>query len=100
MHAAVNGTKAMLHSAAKAGPQLESLVLLSSIVAVLNNKPAPYTLTESDWNDWAEGLVAAKGKEAGGPAIYFASKTAAERAFWAFRGEKKPGFNMTALNPV
>lgn len=100
MHAAVNGTKAMLNSARKAGPKLETLVLLSSIVSIMNGAPAPYTLTEKDWNNWAEPMVAEKGKDAGGPVIYMASKAAAEKAFWAFKEQEKPRFAMVALCPV
>jgi nucleoside-diphosphate-sugar epimerase len=100
IHAAVNGTKAILDSALKAGPELKNFVLLSSIVSVMNGKPAPYTLTEKDWNNWAEAKVAELGKNTPGPIIYSASKVAAEKAFWKFREERNPKFAMTALNPV
>jgi nucleoside-diphosphate-sugar epimerase len=100
IHAAVNGTKSILNSALQAGPQLTSFVLLSSVVAIMNGKPAPYTLTESDWNDWAEAKVAELGTNTPGPIIYSASKVAAEKAFWKVRKEKKPAFAMVALNPV
>jgi len=66
----------------------------------MNGKPAPYTLTEKDWNNWAEAKVAELGKDSDGAAIYLASKTAAEKAFWAFREEKKPEFSMVSLCPV
>lgn len=48
----------------------------------------------------AEATVAELGRNAPGAVIYAASKTAAEKAFWAFRDERKPSFAMTALNPV
>ncbi|KAJ4291166.1 hypothetical protein N0V90_010364 [Kalmusia sp. IMI 367209] len=100
IHAAVNGTKSILNSALQAGPQLKTFVYLSSIAAVMSATPAPYTFTEKDWNDWAEAKVAELGKETPGPVIYSASKVAAEKAFWAFRGDQKPSFTQTALNPV
>lgn len=100
IHAAVNGTKSILASALKAGPQLKSFILLSSIVAIRTLTPAPYAFTEKDWNDWAEAKVAELGKNAPGPVIYSASKTASEKAFWAVRNSNKPSFTMTAINPV
>lgn len=98
--AAVDGTRTILKSALNAGPQLKAVVYLSSLVAVITQDPAPYTLTEKDWNQWAEPTVAAMGKETPGNVIYMASKTAAEKAFWKFRDENKPSFTQTAVNPV
>jgi nucleoside-diphosphate-sugar epimerase len=72
---------------------------MSSLAAMLNSHPAPYTLTENDWNDFAENMCEEKGTETPGPIIYLASKTAAEKAFWKFRDEKKPSFSMSAINP-
>jgi nucleoside-diphosphate-sugar epimerase len=98
--AAVDGTRIVLESALTAGPQLKTVVYLSSVVAVMTQDPAPYTLTEKDWNEWAEPTVAAMGKETPGSVIYMASKAAAEKAFWKFRDEKKPSFTQTTVNPV
>ncbi|KAF2685775.1 NAD(P)-binding protein [Lentithecium fluviatile CBS 122367] len=100
IHAALDGTKSILNSALKTGPQLRSFVLLSSIAAIMNSKPAPYTLTESDWNDFAEAKVAELGTNTPGPVIYAASKVAAEKAFWKFREDENPNFAMVALCPV
>lgn len=47
---AVQGTKTMLESALKAGPQLKSFVLLSSMAAIRNSTPPPYPFSEKDWN--------------------------------------------------
>ncbi|KAJ4348196.1 uncharacterized protein N0V89_009568 [Didymosphaeria variabile] len=98
--AAVDGTKTLLNSAVKAGPQVKTFVYLSSIVAIMTADPAPYTFTEKDWNNWAEPTVAEMGKGTPGPVIYSASKAAAEKAFWKFRDDIKPSFTQTALNPV
>lgn len=66
----------------------------------MNMHEPPPTFTEKDWNDYAEKTCEAKGTETPGAVIHSASKVAAERAFWQFRDEKKPGFTMTAVNPV
>lgn len=100
LHAAVNGTKTVLTSANRnAGPQLKSFVLTSSMAAILNNYPEPYTYTEEDWNLAAPAAVARLGKDTPGRDIYGASKTAAERAMWQFRDEQKPSFDLAAINP-
>ncbi len=99
IRAAVEGTTAVLESAARSA-SVRSVVLMSSIVAVLTAPTdEPRVLTEADWNDWAEGIAAARGSDTPGPVIYSASKAAAEKAFWRFRDERKPAFTMTAINP-
>lgn len=101
LHAAVQGTKTILESAiAHAGPQLKTVIVMSSIASVKNANPAPYTFTEKDWNDYAEKMCEEKGTDTPGPVIYSASKVAAEKAFWAFQKERKPAFTMTSINPV
>ncbi|KAF2827728.1 putative NAD dependent epimerase/dehydratase [Ophiobolus disseminans] len=101
LHAAVKGTKTILNSALlKAGPQLKTVVVMSSIASVKNMHDAPYTFTEKDWNDFAEHLCEEQGTETPGPVIYSASKAAGEKAFWQFREQKKPEFTMTSINPV
>jgi nucleoside-diphosphate-sugar epimerase len=99
IHTAVTGTTSILASALKAGPQLKSVVVISSIAAVASPREPPHTYTEEDWNTFSEGEVERLGKQTPGGQIYRASKTAAERAFWKFREEKKPSFSMTAINP-
>jgi nucleoside-diphosphate-sugar epimerase len=101
LHAAIIGTQTILESAlAHAGPQLKSIVVMSSIAAIRSSQTPPYTFTEKDWNDVAEKMCAEKGTETPGPMIYAASKVAAEKAFWNFKKEKKPGFAMASVNPV
>ncbi len=101
IRSAVQGTLSILESAAKE-LSIRQFVLLSSIAAIKKRgtEGAPLRLTEADWNDFAEEVVAAEGKNAPGPAIYAASKTAGEKAFWKFRDEHKPAFSMTAVNPA
>jgi len=100
LRAAVHGTTSILNSALKAGPQLKTVVLMSSIAAVTGGKEIPYTYTENDWNTWAVPEVDRLGKETPGPIVYMATKAAGENAFWKFRDEKKPSFTMSAVNPV
>lgn len=100
LHGAINGTKSILESALKAGPQLKSVVLMSSIAAVLSNKEPPYTYTEKDWNEVSEGLVQQLGKAAPSPQIYVASKIAAEKTFWKFKKENDLAAAFVAVNPV
>jgi nucleoside-diphosphate-sugar epimerase len=97
---AVNGTVTVLQSALeKAGSQLKAFILTSSIAAVRSPYDPPHIYTEEEWNTWAEATVAEKGKDTPGPAIYSASKTASERAFWDFGKSKHPPFTLTAINP-
>lgn len=72
---------------------------MSSIVSILSSHPAPYTVTEKDWNDYAEAMCEEKGTDTPGPVIYMASKTAGEKAFWKWKDENKAGFSMAAINP-
>ncbi|KAH8586406.1 putative NAD dependent epimerase/dehydratase [Bisporella sp. PMI_857] len=98
---AIEGTQSVLNSGyAYGSPTLKSVVLTSSIGAILGKHAAPYTYTENDWNDVSEALVAELGKSTPSAQIYLASKTAGEKAFWKFRDEKKPAWTMTAVNPV
>lgn len=99
---AVQGTTSILDSALKFGStSLKSIVYMSSMAAIYSSlNGLSYTYTEKDWNNESENEVARLGPEAGGLQIYRASKTAAEKAFWAFREKHKPNFTMTAINPV
>ncbi|RYP56752.1 hypothetical protein DL771_011620 [Monosporascus sp. 5C6A] len=94
---AVSSTIAVLHSAEKAGPQLQSVVYMSSCAAIFNTPPEVKVHTERDWNTTSEALVDRLGSEAGALVGYAASKTAAEKAFWKFRDERKPGFALAAV---
>jgi nucleoside-diphosphate-sugar epimerase len=82
-----------MEAALKAGPQLESLVVTSSVAAVSNSPlPPGYVLTESDF---ATVNLDRANKERGGDVktppgvLYSASKAAAERVVWKFKEEQK-----------
>lgn len=106
LHGAIVGTQTLLDSALSHGKDLKSVVLMSSIVAIINpNAPpapgsVPHVLNEADWNTTSEEAVAKLGGNAASIDIYAASKTAAEKTFWKFRDEKNPGFTMSAVNPA
>ncbi|KAI2462780.1 NAD(P)-binding protein [Annulohypoxylon bovei var. microspora] len=93
----VSGTTGILESALKAGPQLKSVVLMSSAAAIFDVPTEPGIYSEKDWNTTSEPVVAQLGPEAGGLHAYCACKTIGERAFWEFRDDRKPAFSMTAL---
>ncbi|KAH7374641.1 hypothetical protein B0T11DRAFT_2248 [Plectosphaerella cucumerina] len=97
---ATTATWGILESAAKE-PSVKSVVLMSSIAAVVDStRQGPHVFTEVDWNLKSLELVKMLGDKSPGPLIYAASKTAAEKSFWDFKDEKKPGFAMTSVNPV
>jgi nucleoside-diphosphate-sugar epimerase len=99
INTAVHGTTSILKSALRAGPQLKSVVYISSIAAVAQPHDPPYTYTEHDWNTWAPEEADRLGKDTPGRIIYVASKAKAEMAFWKFKEDNKPKFAMTAVNP-
>jgi nucleoside-diphosphate-sugar epimerase len=89
---AVKGSETLLTSALKAGPQLTSVVVTSSVAAVINPKEGEYTFTEADFasvsldratEELEEGIKTPTW------VLYGASKTAAERAVWKFKDEHK-----------
>lgn len=82
LHAAITGAIEILGSAMKE-ESIKSVVLMSSIAAVIPElSDQDTTLTEKDWNNWAEPMVAKMVNDTPSGAIYAASKAAAERAFW------------------
>jgi nucleoside-diphosphate-sugar epimerase len=89
---AVRGTETILDSALRAGPQLTSVVITSSTIAVVNPVEGEYTFTEKDYATFALEKTL-KDKEAGEKTpsgiLYGASKTASDRAVWKFRDEHK-----------
>ncbi|KAF2098239.1 NAD(P)-binding protein [Rhizodiscina lignyota] len=100
MKGATVGTSVILQSAYKhAGPQLRVVVQMSSIAAIRSDENPPYTLTEANWNEVSEDVVANMGVESGAGHIYRASKTASEKVFWSFRDRVKPNWSMAAVNP-
>jgi nucleoside-diphosphate-sugar epimerase len=85
---AVRGAETILASALKAGSQLTSIVITSSLIAVVDPVEGEYVVTEKDYATFSLEK-ALKDKEVGvsTPAgvLYGASKTASDRAVWKFR---------------
>lgn len=95
---AIGGTNTLLTSALEqAGPQLEAVIVTSSVAALLNrDAPEGHVTTEADENtkaiDKAKNLDAdGIPEEQRGGILYSASKVAALRAVWEFRDTHKVG---------
>jgi len=98
---AVRGTTSILNSALKHGNNVKRFVLTSSVVAIREPTTVPRVLTESDWNNADVEAVKTKGSAAGPIAVYFASKSLAEKAAWGFVDAHKSeiSWDLVALNP-
>lgn len=88
----MRGTETILKAAFKAGPQLSSVVVTSSVAAV-TNYPAEtgYVFTEKDFAHVALDVATknkAEGVKTPEAILYSASKTAAERTVWKFKNEQ------------
>ncbi|WRT68379.1 uncharacterized protein IL334_005355 [Kwoniella shivajii] len=97
---AIKGTVGVLESLKKNNPDVQRVVVTSSVASVMNsNIKPPHTFTEKDWNDVSPKECEEQGKNASGQAKYRASKALAERAFWKFFDDNKPSFDGVAINP-
>ncbi|KFZ19518.1 hypothetical protein V501_00629 [Pseudogymnoascus sp. VKM F-4519 (FW-2642)] len=100
---AMRGTETVLKAASKAGPQLSSVVVTSSVAAVTNYPvKAGYIFTEKDFAHVALDIATenkAEGIKTPAGILYSASKTAAERTVWKYREEHKPPFAISTVNP-
>jgi dihydroflavonol-4-reductase len=85
---AVNGTLGVLAACLQA-PDVQRVVLTSSMAAVTDEPDEGRVLTEADWNE--------KSTLQRNP--YYLSKTLAERAAWAFMARERPAFDLVAMNP-
>jgi len=102
---AVAGTVTLLNSALEhAGPQLEAVVVTSSVATIVDPKPDPgYIFTEADFASNALKVSEAnkaEGKDTSGEVLYLASKQAAEKAVWTFKDEKRPHFAISTVHPT
>ena len=97
---AVEGTKDILQTAHKYGPNIKKFVYTSSISAAVNldSPPENQILTEESWNPI---LNDPKELDKSWSDAYYASKTYAERAVWEFKETIKPQFSIsTFLFPI
>ncbi|RSH88686.1 methylglyoxal reductase (NADPH-dependent) gre2 [Saitozyma podzolica] len=98
---AVKGTTGVLKSIQKHNPNVQRVVITSSVAAVMStdSKPAPYIYTEKDWNEDSIPHVEKNGLESNGGESYRASKTLAEQAFWKFIEDEKLSWDGATINP-
>lgn len=69
------------------GPQLERVVITSSMAAVMFPTTPDHPWSEADWNDKALEQVKTLGAAVHGAIAYEASKNEAEKQAWAFMKE-------------
>jgi nucleoside-diphosphate-sugar epimerase len=97
---AIRGSEVLLASALKAGPQLKSVVVTSSVVAIINPPSTPdHVYTEAEFASVnLERAIRERdeGIQTPGNVLYGASKTAADRRVWEFRNEHKVRFPLHA----
>jgi dihydroflavonol-4-reductase len=85
---AVRGTTAMLEACLNT-PGIRRVVLTSSMAAITDEPDSGHVLTEADWN--------VRSTLTRNP--YYLSKVMAERAAWQFVDERKPSWDLVAINP-
>lgn len=94
----INMALSALKSSAAAG--LKRFVYTSSSFAVTQPKPSlAFTVSESTFNEDALRAVAEKGPDAGGAAVYSASKVEVERAMQKWKNESGAEIVINCINP-
>ncbi|ELU41848.1 D-lactaldehyde dehydrogenase [Rhizoctonia solani AG-1 IA] len=98
---AVKGTLGILASVHKYAPNVQRIVITSSVAAIMDgSKPSGTVFTEVRTHVMPNpSTLETKGKAAAGGDKYRASKTLAEKAAWAFLEERKPKFDIATINP-
>lgn len=94
----VDGARNALEAILAHGPNVERVILTSSLVAGLNLmrvNDLSFTMNEESWNPVTLEMALLNGMMG-----YSAAKTFAERAAWKFVEEKKPKWSFTTINPV
>jgi len=98
---ALRGSETLLKSALKAGPNLTSVVVTSSVVAIINpTEDLGHVYTEAEFAFFAlEQAIKDKsnGVKSTGGTLYAASKITADRAVWKFREDHKPAFSISSI---
>ncbi|GEQ69578.1 hypothetical protein JCM33374_g3250 [Metschnikowia sp. JCM 33374] len=94
---AVEGTKNVFNAIKVHGPQIQNVVVTSSIVAMFDVsrlKDPSFVVTETSWNPttWDES-------KADGFLGYSGSKKFAEKAAWDFLEQEKPNYTVNFVNP-
>ncbi|KAI0372492.1 NAD-P-binding protein [Pilatotrama ljubarskyi] len=97
-----DGVVNLLQSTLRKGKNVKRFVYMSSAQAMLGNEDIFHVYTEDDWAEKDLALAKEKGSEAGGVALYRASKVLAERAIIDFVEKHKGeiGWDATRLLPA
>jgi len=98
LNPAIQGTKNVLQAIKAHAPQVKHVVITSSFAAILdlNKLQEPkHTFTRDSWNP-----ITYEQAVNDLSLTYTASKVFAERAFWEFIEQEKPGFVGTTVNPT
>ncbi|KAF3019063.1 hypothetical protein E8E15_002754 [Penicillium rubens] len=95
---AISGTRGILQSIKRNGPDVKRVVLTSSGAAMINpirGFDRDHLYTEDDWakTTWDEVVTGS------GVVGYFASKQFAERTAWDFIEKEQPSFDLVAICP-
>ncbi|KAL1948482.1 hypothetical protein VTO73DRAFT_12557 [Trametes versicolor] len=97
-----DGVVGLLESTRKHGKNVRRFVYMSSAQAMLGHEDIFHVYNENDWADKDLALAKEKGGEAGGLALYRASKVLAERAIVDFVEKHKSeiGWDATRILPA
>ena len=92
---AINGTVNVLKAIKTTAPQVDKVVITSSVASQLSFANPLARVSEDTWND----ITYEQAKESGG-AAYVGSKTFAEKAAIDFVKTEKPHFTVSTVHPV
>lgn len=94
---AINGVQNILQAVAQHAPQVSTVVLTSSALAIMQLQKfadPDFIHTEETWSDVGWDMAVANPNLA-----YYASKNLGERAAWKFLDDNKVNFSLTTINP-
>ncbi|CAH2353976.1 putative NADPH-dependent methylglyoxal reductase Grp2p [[Candida] railenensis] len=92
---AINGTVNVLKAIKATAPQIDKVVITSSVASQLTYSNPSARVSEDTWND----ITYEQAKESGSGA-YLGSKTFAEKAGIEFVKKEKPHFTISTVHPV
>lgn len=95
---AIDGTRNILTAITEYGPQIKRVVITSSDAALYSFEGEQDALKEFDESSW--NAISYEDAIKDPIEAYYGAKTFAERLAWKFVDEKKPNFELAAVNPV
>ncbi|RDA95786.1 hypothetical protein CP533_5171 [Ophiocordyceps camponoti-saundersi (nom. inval.)] len=99
MRPAVGGAVAVLEAATRI-PSVKRVVFTGSFAGIYDASAGPTPEKTYSPRDWSPLTYRDGTNAADAPTAYRASKTAAERAVWAFVKDKRPSFDVVSLCPA